>query len=297
MSSRRALLSALLAALSTAVPAVAEHGSPWVTAINDKGEMAPNDGIMLRSSNGIAWSIGHLVQKSRGSRALLRSENGKPIPVRVREAFDDMEGTQPDVSGGCIRPRFEPDEGYGESLVILAPKKQLTPGVTYELVIRYPETIQLDSFEEWTVASWTVSGGRDTIPPRWTEAPYVVFERTADYNAPLSDLPTLVTPVISESQPVYLRLCLTPVGGGKRLKLIIPLLPDPSEDRPGCTLGYMTLWNAGKHDETYYRVEMEAVDLAGNAAPAPGAPLLVQWHTDDGISVRTTCGDQLPEAK
>lgn len=273
---------------------VAEHGSPWITAENDKGRMAQNDGIMLRSSNGVSWPLGHLVQRTKGARAYLRSEDENPIPVRVREAFDDMEGAQPSASGGYPRPRFEPDMGYGESMVLLAPKRPLTPGVTYALVLRYPETIQHDTYDEWTVASWTVTGEKDTTPPRWTDAPYVVFERAGDnYSTPLFDLPTLVAPVVSKSEPVYLRVRLTPVGGGKRLRLLIPLLPHQIETAPGCTYGHMTLWNAGPHDGTYYRVEMEALDLAGNAAPAPGAPLLIEWRTEEGISIRTVCGDEV----
>lgn len=300
MNVRHILFTALLSVLATAVPAAAEHGSPNVTAVNDGGPMAPNDGIMLRGSNGISWSLGHLVQKSKGVRAYLKSDSERPIPVRIREAFDDMEGAQSDVSGGYQRPWFEPDEGYGESVVILSPTKPLTPGVTYSLAIRYPETVEQNSFGEWTVGSWTVTGVRDNAPPKWAEAPYVVFERAGDNDdTPLCDLPILTVPLVrgAVSEFIYLRLNLTPVGGGTKLQFLVPLSPDREDETPECLYRHMNLWNASAHDGTYYRVAIEAVDFAGNAAPAPGAPLLIEWNTENGISVRTPCKDApIPES-
>jgi len=201
------------------------------------------------------------------------------IPLRVVDAFDDMEGYPRDA--------FAPDAGYGESLLVLSHGRSLRPNTDYDVVIDY---LADGRSQRFNVGTWLTAGGPDTTPPRWKEAPFVEWRPDDDADEPDRDAPTIVVTLDAQAA-VDLVVRVRPLRGGRERTLISPF-----DDDAGGSTRYEVKGRKGELCQRVHafdweqvgnlqRVTLTAVDTAGNSTQAPGAPLVLRWESEHGVAL------------
>lgn len=271
---RRAASCAYAAALAAAclvmAPAFvrAEHGMPGYD-IGPEGDTIPLSGrVFVHNSNGVAWGLDAL----RAARPTLVG-GGDRLPLSIVDQFDDMEGhTVP----------FDAGQGYGESLIILAPARPpglaparpLKPGATYQLRLEGESPLGAGA----ELGRWRAARVADKRPPAWKARPYL-----ADIPERESDRPALVVPVAPEATDVFIEIVATPVGAGRPKRLLVPLARYGA-DETACRPVYV--WDHANgvsgyhvHRDTArrFRATLAAIDHAGNRRAAPGPPIELLW--------------------
>lgn len=257
--------------------AAAEHGMPWVRTGPPAAPLPTNGRIRIISSNGVSW-LASQVYSGQATASLVHEH--QTIPLRVVDAFDDMEGYPRDA--------FAPDAGYGESLLVLDHGRSLQPNTDYDLVIDYLADGRPQRFN---VGAWLTAGRPDTTPPRWKQAPFVEWRAEEYAEEPDRDVPTIVV-TLEGPGAVDLVVRVRPLRGGPERTLISPF----DEDAGGSTRYEVTgrrgelcqrVHAFDREDEVgkLQRVTLTAVDVAGNSMQAPGGPLVLRWESESGVAL------------
>ena len=262
----------------------AEHGSPYVRVSPCSNRIPPNGRIQLISSNGVAWYVGWLYRKSPDFKIYLipktrKARSPKPsrswVSLRVADAFDDLEG-QP-------RGAFVPGAGYGESVLVLTPRRRLRRATTYDLALRYKSTRPKPGWTVLDIEQFKTTSRPDRKRPRWRQAPFLEY-RKKKYER--GDWPTIVAEVTGETGPINLVLTLKPVRSGKAKRMVVVYDPRlnhsyrrPHIDAPSTEICQSVhVFGTEKDVGKWFLARLEAVDIAGNRSRAPGRPLIVQWE-------------------
>lgn len=259
---RSLTIAALLASLAGA--ARGEDGSPGVDKPFDAGDVVPTNVLVpLRGVNGVPFGLSEL--EALAPRLVTDSTS---VPLRIIDTFDDMEGHS--------KPFPNDGGGYGENLVLLAPRFSLAPNTRYSLM--------LGTGAAATIYFGLSTGSKpDAKAPEWRRPPYLELD-TAKADEP--SMPSrIVTAVADPSDlPFYFIVDLEPREPHARPKRMIAVLNLPSAADPHC--GFASVWDHAHgvyEDDTdsdfgrRYAALLTAVDAAGNQRRAPGPGIPIVW--------------------
>jgi hypothetical protein len=279
----------LLAALLTLVAltphdAEAEHGMPGMSTIPSKGSIPTNGRIRLMSTNGVSWVVSNIKRKTGEAKVALVG-GGQRIPMRVTDAYDDMEGGP--------RAAFAEDAGYGDSVLVLAPTRLLRPRTNYELVASYRTNAPGAPWEPLSLGSWQTTDTADTSPPRWKEPPFVEWRRAEYADQPDDDMPVAVVSLHPPATSVDVLVEIERLSGGPKRRMIAAFDTDRAaswrngveSDRQDERCQTVHLFDTVDLIGTLQRVTLTAVDIAGNATKAPGHPLVMRWAGEGGVTL------------
>jgi len=260
------LRSLAIAAVLVGLASIAhgEHGSPGVVDPFDDGDEVPTNALVpLLGTNGVPFGLADLEELEP------RLVNGsRSIPLRIVESFDDLEGH--------AQPFPDDGGGYGENLILLAPRFRLAPSTRYAFTLGTgsAQTVYFD-----------VSTGNapDAKGPEWRSAPFL------DLAAPKADEPLLPADIItaldeSPELPLYFIVDLAPREPHARPKRMMVTLHLPSTADRNC--GSASVWDHAQGvyaDDTdsdlgrRYVATLTAIDAAGNRRRAPGSGVPIVW--------------------
>lgn len=172
------------------------------------------------------------------------------------------------VSGGDHVPLRVLKKNVGESGVsqlVLAPVRELKSGQTYRLAFKKkPPTWNLDANE----GRWRVRGVADVTPPSWKSAP-VVAERVFQRYGCGPAVQLVMNIEVDDANAFVIEAHETKTGG--TIEYLVPL------SKPGVVeLGHGMCSGPFNFEEEDSKLELFAVDAAGNRTAAPGAALLIK---------------------
>lgn len=262
MTRRSWAVAALLATLAGA--AQGEHGLPQVVHPFDETDIVPTNVLVpLKGINGVPHALAEL--DSLEPRLVAGSTS---VALRLVDTFDDMEGHTtpfPDDGGG-----------YGENLILLAPRTLLAPNTRYAFTLGTGHA---------AVAYFDLTTGPkpDTTPPVWREAPFLDLTPTP---ADEPVMPATIRTAVDEPSdlPLYFIVELQPREPQSRPKRMLATLHLPSNGDPRCD--YVNVWDHahGVHEEDTdsdlgrrYLAKLTAVDAAGSRRRAPGPGIPIVW--------------------
>jgi hypothetical protein len=250
--------------------AFGEAGSPSIVEPFDSGDMvATNALIPLLGINGVPVGLAEL--KKLEPRLVKGVET---VPLRAVDSFDDLEGhATPFPSDGG---------GYGNNLILMAPRWRLTPNAGYAFTLGQGA----DATTYFNVAT---GGEPDTKPPQWRSAPLL------DLTPVEADEPVMPSHIITALDepaelPFYVVVRLEPLEPRARPKRLIAALHLPSSGDSDCS--FVTVWDHARnvHAEDTdsdlgrrYLARLTAIDAAGNRRNAPGTGVPIVWS--GGIAV------------
>lgn len=271
MTRRSWAVAGLLATLAGG--AQGEHGSPMVVRPFDATDVVPTNVLVpLKGVNGVPHALTEL--ESLEPRLVAGSAS---VGLRVVDAFDDMEGHAtpfPDDGGG-----------YGENLILLAPRTLLSPHTRYAFTLG-TGSAAISYFD------LTTGPKPDTTPPVWREAPFVDLTPTP---ADEPVMPATIRTAVAEPSdlPLYFLVELQPREPQARPKRMIAALHLPSTSDPHCA--FVSVWDhvhgvyAEDTDSDFgrrYIAQLTAIDAAGSRRRAPGPGVPLAWS--GGVSI---CND------
>jgi len=278
VSTRRSLAIAALLATWASV-AHSEDGPPGVDVPFDEGDVVPTNVLVpLRGVNGVPFGLAEL--EALEPRLVSSSSS---IPLRVVDSFDDLEGhAVPFPSDGG---------GYGENLILLAPRFRLAAGTRYAFTIGTGSAAA--SYFRFSTGSTP-----DLKGPEWQKSPYLDLA-TPEADEPL--LPSRIVTAVAESSelPLYFIVELEPREAQARPKRMIAMLNLPSASAAHC--GFADVWDHahGVYSEDTdsdlgrrYVATLTAVDAAGNRRRAPGSGIPIVWS--GGVAVCNEPGSAQP---
>jgi len=246
--------------------ALGEAGSPGLLDAFDGGDIAPTNVLIpLPGVNGVPFG---LTQLAKLEPRLV--DGSSSIPLRVVDTFDDLEGhATPFPSDGG---------GYGENLILLAPRWRLKPNTRYFFTVGTGS----DATNYFGVST---GGGPDTTRPRWQRAPFL------DPTPPKADQPLMPSYIITALDeppelPLYVIVELQPLEPHAKPKRMIAALNLASNADTDSDCAFVKVW-----DHTYgvrtedtdsdlgrrYLAKLTAMDAAGNQRRAPGSGVPIVW--------------------
>lgn len=146
---------------------------------------------------------------------------------------------------------------------VLKPEKPLFPGTRYTLA--FEQTADDPDYDKGGRPFWFGGDGPDLEPPTWEAPPTPGPGHYKDMGCgPIEE--ARVSLAVKDQSLQLIRARVQGATGGVREYLI-----KPGEGE--VMVGHSMCWGPFILGEGEWSLELDAVDLAGNAAPAPGGPL------------------------
>ncbi len=255
-----------------------EHGMPGYSFAFGDGDVLPTNTLVpLHGYNGVPFGLSELA--ARKPRLVADKH---VVALEIVDSYDDMEGH--------AKPFPDDGGGYGQNLILMAPKKRLKPATTYRLTLEAHRKGQ----PRMDLTTLTTGRTADTRAPRWRRAPTL---KPADARDPMPS--TIVTAIDDVGKlPFFVIIDLTPLDAGAVRKRMIATLhgaagadseanDDGDNGDEGGNCDRVTVYDHALGvfgDDTdrstgrRYAVRLTAVDMAGNRRRAPGKRLSVVWN-------------------
>ncbi len=203
--------------------------------------------------NGIILLTGHQsdqgqVEKIADLKPALVSESGDVVALVVVE-----------VRSGAAN----------QSQVMLRPERPLSPSARYSIIFGEVPPSHWDDLKN---IQWAVAGTPDTTPPVWAASPVAAGGEVVEYGCG-PGVNAHVKVQVSDNEatrPLLMDVTLTDEAGAtERMWVKLPAQADT------LSLGHGMCGGEFSMSEAKYEATFAAVDLAGNASPAPGGALAI----------------------